>query len=480
MLRTRLIAPYQPDGVRWMAGRELSSPHPGGFLCDEMGLGKTVQILATMLINPKEKTLIIVPKSIVSQWRDEIEKFTPGVITHIYDGPNRKYPEFIQGRLNIVVTPYSVMTPRKGRGEVTPLHMIEWDRVVLDEGHEIRTHKSGIHKSLRLIKAPIRWVMTGTPVFNKMRDFVSLCEFIGIDRRNVQGFTDKIRETYVLRRTKDDVAGFNEDLRLPPCIFENVELQMYPEEGDLYRHIYGECQDAIAEAYADSALPGSQEMIILEALLRVRQCMLWPQMYLDGISVKNRTDTEKYTGRSKKLEYLVNSIKEHPEEKTLVFGHFMGEMDRVQELLCGENIQVFRIDGSVGKDNRELRIKGFKAAGAGAVFLIQIKAGGVGLNLQEATRVYITAPYWNPAAELQAIGRAHRTGQKKTVYVKKLVYDGDEKTPSIEQSIMELQGRKAVICAELLDDERIKEQIPTAPRNLRRTIQILKDFFSSK
>ena len=203
-------------------------------------------------------------------------------------------------------------------------------------------------------------------------------------------------------------------------------------------------------------------------------------MYLDGIAVKNSADPEKYTGRSRKLEYLLNSIKDHPEEKTLVFSHFMGEMDRIQDLLKEASIQAFRIDGSVVKEQREQRIKEFKAARPGAVFLIQIKAGGVGLNLQEATRVYITAPYWNPAAELQAIGRSHRTGQKNEVYVKKLVYDGCEEVPSIEQSIMELQGRKAAICAEVLDDERIKEQIPTAPRRFRGTIQILKDFFSVK
>ena len=138
---------------------------------------------------------------------------------------------------------------------------------------------------------------------------------------------------------------------------------------------------------------------------------------------------------------------------------------------------VFRIDGSVAKEDRIRQINGFKKAESG-VFLIQIKAGGQGLNLQEATRVYITSPAWNPATELQAIGRSHRTGQTKKVVVKKLIYAGQEDVPSIEQSIMALQGHKSEVCAEVLNDPRLLKQIPTkAKGNI--TIQDIKKLFSA-
>ena len=155
----------------------------------------------------------------------------------------------------------------------------------------------------------------------------------------------------------------------------------------------------------------------------------------------------------------------------------MGEMDEIQRRLHGAGVPTYRIDGSVMKEHREERIAAFKKGPPNAVFVIQIKAGGVGLNLQEATRVYITCPAWNPATELQAIGRAHRTGQTGKVVVRRLVYVGDPTLSSVEQSIMQLQEGKAKVCAEVLNDPRIQEQVPNVPR-VRVNIQTLKKIFS--
>ena len=141
-----------------------------------------------------------------------------------------------------------------------------------------------------------------------------------------------------------------------------------------------------------------------------------------------------------------------------------------------EGARIFRSDGSVDKDARVSEISGFKKAQGGAVFIIQIKAGGQGLNLQEATRVYITAPSWNPATELQAIARSHRTGQVAKVYVKKLVCSGDDMYPSVEETIMNLQGHKSTICAEVLNDPRLVEQIPTKSRSSMTLADILNIF----
>jgi SNF2 family DNA or RNA helicase len=475
MLKTRLISPYQHVGVKWLVERELNTTYPGGFLCDEMGLGKTVQLIATMLCNPKPRTLIIVPKSIVGQWCDEVARFAPNLSTYAFDGARRKLPTQLP---DIVVAPYSVMPQRKG---APPCELLgtRWDRVILDEGHEIRNKKSKSHIACRALQADIRWIVTGTPVFNSMKDFVSLCNFVGIPREVVQGYTDKIREQYVLRRTKEDVARHNKRLELPPCDFQNIEMEMYPEERELYKTVFEHGQNVVRSVIKN----GTQhlhQMELLECLLRARQVMTWPQLYLDGIALQQEADPELWTGRSRKMETLINSIKLHPNEKTLVFTQWMGEMDHIQEAISNIGVRVLRIDGSVTKDQRQERIKEFKKAPSGAVFIIQIKAGGVGLNLQEATRVYITCPSWNPATELQAIGRAHRTGQTQKVTVRRLIYvgeDGAEPMPSVEQSIMQLQEAKAKVCAAVLNDQRLETQVPNVTRT-KITIHALRKIFA--
>ena len=182
------------------------------------------------------------------------------------------------------------------------------------------------------------------------------------------------------------------------------------------------------------------------------------------MAIKEQSDPVAWTGGSVKVETLMQMMSAHPEEKTLIFGQFMGEMDEIQERLHAAGTPVYRIDGSIDTEKRAERIAQFQKSTAtpAPVFLIQIKAGGVGLNLQSATRVYITCPAWNPATELQAICRAHRNGQTKKVWVKKLIYAEVDGLPSIEQSIIDLQGHKSAVCADVLKDERLRVQLPTS------------------
>ena len=473
----RLIVPYQREGVEWLLSRELAEKGPkGGFLCDEMGLGKTIQLIATMIANARARTLIIVPKSIVNQWKEEIAKFAPGLSVAVFDGPDRtkNYEDLLP--FHVVVAPYTVIMNKGKKTEQgrTVLHQIQWSRVILDEAHEIRTLSSKRHKAAALFRSDIRWVVSGTPVYNSMKDFVSLCLFIGLTKTYVQAKTKEIRETFVIRRTKEDVARFNRRLELPPCDFQNVEIDMLPDEKHLYESVFQENKDRIRELVKVSTNIGMHQMDILECLLRIRQVMVHPQLYLNGIATKLGYDPDIWDRGSQKIAKLVELVKEHPREKTLIFCQFIQEMDMIEDLLVGTNI--FRIDGSVEKDARVQQINSFKRIEAGAVFIIQIKAGGQGLNLQEATRVYITAPSWNPATELQAIARSHRTGQTAKVYVKKLVCSGDEAYPSVEESIMNLQGHKSVICAEVLNDPRLVNQIPTKSRSAMTLGDILKIF----
>ena len=470
-LNGRLFVPYQCDGVRWMLSMEgQESGVLGGMLMDDMGIGKTVQLVATILGNPKPRTLIIVPKSIITQWRDEINRFAPNLTINIFDGPDRRIKE-----ADVTLAPYTLLTTKGGGPDTkTALHMVQWDRVILDEAHEIRNKSSKLFKSVCRLKTEIKWIVTGTPVFNSMEDFVSLCLFLGLSKSSAQGMTKQIKDIYILRRTKDDLAKINERLRLPPCHFENVELDMFPEEKSLYECVFLEAQDTIKEAFKHAQSINSKNMLILECLLRARQCMIHPPMYLNGVAKKDGTVPVKWEGRSNKMETLFRLLKEHPDEKSLVFCQFKGEMNYIQSQL---DCPVFRIDGSVPKDERVRQIEGFKKIQGGAVFIIQIKSGGQGLNLQEATRVYITAPSWNPATELQAIGRAHRTGQTQVVHVKKLIYKECPRFVSVEQEILALQGHKSIVCSEVLNDERVKTQIPVNRTTAKISIMDIKNIF---
>ena len=473
----RLISPYQRKGVAWMLHKELLGK--GGMLCDEMGLGKTAQTIATMLGNPKDKTLIVAPKSVIYQWVEEIERFAPQLSQYValYDGHGRHDVDLTKDKL-IIVAPYSLIINRKTPEAFTRLHTVDWGRVVLDEGHEIRNQSSKTHKAAMAFRATHKWIITGTPVFNSMKDFVALCSFLGIPKSKAQDCEFTVAE-YVLRRTKEDVAAHNERLRLPPCEIETIELDMSPEERVVYTNVFEESADIVREIFRNTENLAAGMMNILECLLRCRQCMVHPQLYYDGVATKDDGELQVYEGPSVKLDKLCEFIKCHPSEKSLVFCQFISEMDMIQERIHDLGINTYRIDGSVVSEERQEKINTFKADKTGCVFIIQIKAGGVGLNLQEATRVYITGPAWNPATELQAIARSHRTGQTQKVFVKKLIYTGDDDVSSIEQSILQLQETKSEVTAKVLRDERLKTAIPFANRK-GIDIKSLKYIFSRK
>ena len=429
---------HQRTGVDWMVAREKADIS-GGFLCDDMGLGKTIQTIYTMIENPKKTTLIVVPKSIVGQWVSEIEKFAPSFSICEYNGSNREFFES-----DVCVCPYSV---------AVDLVDYRWDRIVLDEGHEIRNANSLVHKTCMNFKAKTKWILSGTPVFNTMRDFVSLCKFVGISRKKVQAFYDEIREEYVLRRVKSDV------INITPIDFENVEIEMTEKERELYERAYNELMDGSID--------------ILEGILRCRQVCAWPQLYYDGLAKKFDIQREVWKGLTAKVKSLLKHIQKHEDEKSLVFTQFRGEAEaikiRIEHFL---KRKVFILDGDT--ENRDGVIQGFKDSPEGSVFIIQIKTGGVGLNLIEATRVYIMQPSWNPATELQAISRSHRCNQTRKVYVKKFLYKGPN---IIENELVDLQRIKSEICAQVLGDDDLKEQIPKASSVSNFVIRIGKNLY---
>lgn len=397
------LLPHQIEGVKWLLERERSTPS-GGLLCDEMGLGKTIQMIEVMRVNHKKKTLIVVPKSLVKQWVSEIQKFTGSFFkVCMYDGPRRKFDD----SASVCVCPYSV---------VRDLVNYRWDRIILDEGHEIRNPRSLVHKTVMSLVGKTKWILTGTPVFNKMRDFVSLCSFVGISKKSIQCFSDEVKQKYILRRLKTDMS---------PIKFQNIELEMYESERTLYESVY--------DSYG--------EMEVLEWILRCRQVSAWPQSYYDGMYKKYGGEREIWKESTAKMDALVAMIKKHPTEKSIVFTQFIAESKEIKRRLEKIGKSVFLLNGSIDE------LAQFKKSEDGSVFVVQVKTGGVGLNLQEATRVYLMQPSWNPATELQAIARAHRNGQTKTVIVKKLVY---AECDAVDNEIADLQGRKTKVCERVI------------------------------
>ena len=157
-----------------------------------MGLGKSIQMISVILGNVKKNTLIVVPKSIVTQWKDEIAKFAPSLNVFIYDGPDRTQDPDDLLKSDVTIAPYSLLTE-----DAMMLHRIRWGRIVLDEGHEIRNPSSSKFKAACKLQSELKWILTGTPVFNSMKDFVTLCTFIGVDRKLVQAMTSRVKNLYI-------------------------------------------------------------------------------------------------------------------------------------------------------------------------------------------------------------------------------------------------------------------------------------------
>lgn len=425
-----MLEDYQLYGVGWMVERESRSPY-GGFLCDEMGLGKTVQVIHLMRLRKVQRTLIVVPNSLIDQWISEICIFSSFSVSLLEENKDT----------DIVITTYSKFTPSCTLFPL--LYAREWNRVILDEGHEIRTSKSVRFRNVCLLSCTHRWVLSGTPIYNKKSDYETLKKWV------VQG--EPIYGRLLLRRTKKGVG-----LSIPECHFENCEIEMYKDEWERY------CQTFYM--YQNVSLDG---MTLLEALLRLRQLSIHPKIF-----------DQEYSGRSKKIDVIVESIKQHPDEKSIIFCQFHREMDILQAELKSNGLKVYRLDGTVDAEKRDSVIQRFKDSmrTPAPVFIIQVKTGGQGLNLQDATRVYITSPSWNPATELQAIGRAHRRGQTKPVYVKKFIYNASDSTAnSIDEAILNLQLKKSDEYAEVLEDPALIHQLP----KLRRVSpsQVRKIFF---
>lgn len=467
-MATLTITPHehQQKGITWMLAKELTETIKGGILADEVGLGKTIQSIGIICKNPVPNTLILVPKSLVNQWHYEINKFSSNIKVHICE--DKQVPSLDPTQVNVVISSITQIYGRFPKGsamgekyKLTQFHTTMWDRLIIDEAHSIKNRKSKLHRACLDLKTRYSWLLTATPIMNRMTDFVNLMGFFGYTQIECQTKKMEIANKMILRRTKEQVKHSDVSLDLPKLETTICEVDFQTkEERDLYCEVFNRMKAEIKELKRDRE--NNNVMEALERLLRIRQISIHPQLYYDGMGKKNKHEPEQYTGNSTKLETLVELLKEKPsDEKAIVFCQFIKEMKIYEKRLENEGYNTLMINGSLTLEERTSRIAEFKTDKTKTIILIQINTGGCGLNLQEANWVYITAPTWNPCMEYQAIGRAHRSGQTKPVNVKKIVLNGEETSEFsyVEASIVALQEDKQKIVREILADDSLDEGV---------------------
>jgi superfamily II DNA or RNA helicase len=421
---TATLRPYQLEGVRWLSA--LRDSQIGGILADDMGLGKTLQTLAIL----SARSLIVAPKSVLHNWRDELKKFRPSLSVSIYHGPNRK----LELTADIVLTTYAVM--RLDRDE---LERIEWDAIVLDEAQTIKNVDSQVTEAAFALRGRLRLALTGTPIENRLEELWSEMQFVnpGVlgslssfkkrfiepieagDTSTAERLRRRVRP-FVLRRLKAAVAP-----DLPPRTEDVLWVELEANEREIYQAILGESRRKVLPGLGG----GSGVFEALEALLRLRQAACHAGL------LPGRVDTE-----SSKVTRLFESLDEILSEgqKAIVFSQWTSLLDKIEPELTARAIPWLRLDGST--TDRSGVVRDFQDPSGPPLLLASLKAGGTGLNLTAADHVYLLDPWWNPAAEAQAADRAHRIGRESPVFIHRLIT-----RDTVEERVLVLQEKKRAL-----------------------------------
>jgi SNF2 family DNA or RNA helicase len=445
---------YQREGISWM--NFLREYKFGGILADDMGLGKTIQTLS-FLLNEKESgrldkpVLIVVPTSLLGNWRRENIKFTPDLKLQILHNRERKaiLKDVIENgtETDIFVTTYGLVSR-----DIKELEKIEFYHLILDEAQKIKNPKAQISKSLRLLNSENRLCLTGTPMENHLGELWALFDFLMpkflLTEENFNRFfKQKIEKEedfeslkklkgrikpFILRREKSEVAR-----ELPPKSEIVQSVTFGNKQIKLYESIRVTMEKKVQESIQEHGLAKSQ-IQILDALLKLRQVCCDPRLL--KIDEKDKID------ESAKLDSLFDLLQELfiENRKVILFSQFTSMLELIQDRLSDDGIDYALLTGKTR--HRDEQIELFKR-GAVDIFLVSLKAGGVGLNLTEADTIIIYDPWWNPAVENQAIDRAYRIGQDKKVFVYRFIIEG-----SVEEKILELQERKKSLSKSVLED----------------------------
>ncbi len=437
---------YQREGVGWMEFLRRFSF--GGCLADDMGVGKTAQVLALLETRrerraagePMKPSLVVVPRSLVFNWKQEVERFTPQLRVLDYTGLGRDLGE--PGAFDVVLTTYGTL-----RRDVLRLKDFEFDYVVLDEAQAVKNAGTEAAKAVRLLHCENRLALSGTPVENHLGELWSLFEFLnpgmlgkasvfklaGAAGRNPDGETRRLLahglRPFILRRTKEQVAR-----ELPPKTEQTVYCEMEAVQRKLYDELRQHYRNALLKRIETDGLAKSK-IQVLEALLRLRQAACHPGLI----------DPSRSSEGSAKLGVLLGQLREVLDEghKALVFSQFTSLLRIVRDRLDSEGIVYEYLDGSTR--DRQSAVQRFQEDGNCRLFLVSLKAGGLGLNLTAAEYVFLLDPWWNPAVEAQAVDRAHRIGQERQVFAYRLIA-----RDTVEEKVLELQKSKRDLAAAII------------------------------
>jgi non-specific serine/threonine protein kinase len=443
------LRPYQQTGYDWLLF--LQEYRFGGFLADDMGLGKTIQTLA-LLLHEKEKrikkpSLIVSPKSVIFNWEQEIQKFSPNLRALRHEGLERDRDTEAFGKYDVILTTYGIM-----RRDIDFLKSRLFHYVILDESQNIKNPTSQTAKATRVLQASHRLVLTGTPIENNTIELWSQMAFLNpgmlgsqryfqsafatpIEKKNDESvglFLQKLIFPFILRRKKEQV-----EKDLPPKTESIFYAEMLPEQEKLYNYWRDYYCAAILNAIETNGLAKSR-IAVLEGLMKLRQIACHPQM----IDPEEDKSSGKYEAFVEQLEEILSEG-----HKILVFSQFVKMLTILRKHIDAEKIPYEYLDGST--QNRQECVNNFQKNEDIKLFLISLRAGGTGLNLTAADYVIHYDPWWNPAVELQATDRTHRIGQDKHVFVYKFITKG-----TVEEKVLELQRRKQALADNLISTDR--------------------------
>ena len=435
------LRPYQRQGLGWL--RFLADMQFGGILADDMGLGKTIQVLAHLQHRRAEAetpALVVAPRSVIHQWKAEANHFVPEITVHSHVGAQRSSDLAGLQDADLVVTSYGVLLR-----DVERLAEIPWDLLVLDEAQVVKNANTATARAVRRLSARQRLVVTGTPVENHLGELANHLDFLNpglfgassalrkrfsrnLDEEDARELSRTL-QPLLLRRTKGQVAK-----ELPERIEQDLICEMEGEQERLYTELRKHFSTKLLPK-ARGQRPAPLQTQVLEALLRLRQTACHPAL----------VDPQHRRVPSAKFEVLLPRLEELIDEgsKALVFSQFTTLLDLLKGELEVRGIVYESLDGST--INREERVRRFQEDPEVPLFLISLKAGGVGLNLTAAQYVFLLDPGWNPAVEAQAIDRAHRHGQKHQVVAFRLLARG-----TVEEKIRDLQARKRTLAEAVL------------------------------
>jgi superfamily II DNA or RNA helicase len=445
---------YQRDGLNWL--NFLREYGFSGILADDMGLGKTIQTLAFLLREKQQgrltnPVLITVPTSLLGNWRRESERFTPDLSVAIMHNSGRKklYRNIKEGEISfdILITTYGLIL--RDMKELSELH---FNHIILDEAQKIKNPKAKVTQNLKSLKSNYRLCLTGTPMENHLGELWSLFSFLmpnflltedsfnrffrnPIEKDGDEDAQQRLRDRikpFILRRNKSEVAT-----ELPPKTEILQRVTFDSKQTKLYESIRVTMEKRVRETITNNGLAKSQ-IAILDALLKLRQVCCDPRLL--------KMDEAKNFKESAKLDALFDLLEELLQEnrKVLLFSQFTSMLEIIEDRLGDNGISYSKLTGATR--DRDGAIQSFKN-GDTDLFLISLKAGGVGLNLTEADTVIIYDPWWNPAVENQAIDRAYRIGQNRSVFVYRFIVEG-----SVEEKIIELQKKKQNLSDSVLQE----------------------------